>query len=65
MVRPLRAYHRILWLVLAVLLPLGFAIAVMLSRKLESLYGGMDHQQRESLINPEQIPDLSGKPNLL
>jgi len=38
MIRPLRKYHRIVWIILAFLLPAGFIIAFILSRKFEKFY---------------------------
>jgi len=38
MIRPLRKYHRIIWIILAIVLPAGFVIAFILSRKFEKFY---------------------------
>ncbi|HEX5171458.1 MAG TPA: hypothetical protein VFW11_19910 [Cyclobacteriaceae bacterium] len=38
MVRPLRKFHRITWIILAIVLPAGFVIAFILSRKFEKFY---------------------------
>ena len=50
MIRPLRNYHRIVWLILALLLPAGFVIAYVLSRKFESFYNNRIPTENSSMI---------------
>lgn len=46
MIRPLRKYHRVLWIILAFILPAGFVVAFILSRKFEKFY-----EKKSSQIN--------------
>lgn len=51
MIRPLRKFHRIIWIVIALLLPIGFVIAFMLSRKFEKFYNN------SSIKKEQQVPN--------
>ena len=57
MVRPLRRYHRILWIVLSILLPIGFVIAFLLSGRLEQFYMKDQPARPSSIIEVDQVID--------
>ncbi len=54
MIRPLRKYHRILWLILAFILPAGFVVAFILSRRFEKFY-----EKKSSHININITPNTT------
>lgn len=49
MIRPLRKYHRIAWIILAFLLVVGFVVAVILSRKFEKFYDNTTMKRNSSI----------------
>jgi hypothetical protein len=55
MIRPLRRYHRVIWIIIALLVPLGFVVAFILSRKFEKLYDDTSLKQSPSIHNASEI----------
>lgn len=55
MIRPLRKYHRITWIILAFLLLLGFVASFILSRKFEKFYDDTSMKDYPSISNMNKI----------
>jgi uncharacterized protein YneF (UPF0154 family) len=55
MIRPLRRYHRIIWIIIALLLSIGFVVAFILSRKFEKFYGNTSMKNNSPINNTKVI----------
>ena len=55
MIRPLRKYHRIVWIIIALLLPIAFVVAFILSRKFEKFYDNTSIKNNSAILNTNVI----------